>query len=216
MSNKFLFSVINQAKDLGCYSIANRAFAVLLCHALRGNVLTLYIDSDVEDCDKSLNDYYGLLSIVEQSSGLSACIPLPLVKEEILKRMVDEGWLSFRYRGQHSRELLSVTEDIRKQMLSTLDWVLWRMYPCCHDEATRLLNLGTSLPDGWESKNYVSIFDHKEALWRALWKPTYWQFRRESLLPQESWGFDDYTLWEILPHIPDLIRGGYTALWDVE
>ena len=216
MSNNFLFSIINQAKDLGCYEIANRAFAVLLCHALRGDDLNLYIDSDVEDCDESLDDYYGLLSIVQRGNERSACIPLPLIKTEVLTRLRDEGWLSYRYRGEHNREPLTLPEAIRKQMLNTLDWALWRAYPRCHDEATNLLNLQPSVPQGWEIKGYVSLFDHTEALWRALRKPTYWEFRRESLLPQESWGFNDRTLWEILPLIPQLILEGYTVLWDVE
>ena len=212
MPNNFLFSIINQAKDLGSYEIANRAFAVLLAHAMRGDDLTLFIDSD---SDEPLNDYYALLSIMG-SKGREACIPLPLVKSEVIFRLRDAEWLSPRYRGKHNRELLAVTESIRTQMLNTLDWALWRMYPRCHDEATRLLNVETSPPQGWEIKGYVSLFDHTEALWRALRKPTYWEFRRESLLPQESWGFNDCTLWEILPLIPQLILEGYTVLWDVE
>lgn len=213
--SKFLFSVINQAKDLGSYEIANRAFAVLLSHALRGGEgLRLFVDSNEEDYDASWDDYYGLLSIAGESGEV--CIPLPLVKEDLKKSLREEGWVNPRYRGEHNREPLTLPEPIRKQMLNTLDWALWRTYPRCHDEASYLLNLQPSIPQGWETKSYVSIFDHIEALHKALWKPTYWEFRRESLLPQESWGFNDYTLWEIIPFIPHLITGGYTVLWDVE
>lgn len=213
---EFLFSAINQAKDLGCYDIANRAFAVLLCHALQGgNEFLFEVESDTFDLEGFdwHEDYYAVLNI--WYNGQCACIPVPLLKEEILCR-IDQFCPEVVERGEHNRELLAVKEPIRKQLLNTLDWALWRMYPRCHDEAVRLLNVETATPEGWETKGYVSIFDHTEALWRSLWKPTFWEFRGESLLPEHSWCFDDYTLWEILPYIPNLIKDGYTTLWDVE
>jgi hypothetical protein len=216
---RFLFSTITQAKDLGCYEIANRAFAVLLCHALQqeSEEVTITIASDCESKEEAWEDYYSLL-VIEQGTGY-ACIPLPLVKEEVLNilRTSDEtDWIGFSERGEHNREPMRVTEPVRKQLLQALDWSLWRMYPRCKDEAERLLNIEPLTPEGWECSDWVSIFNHTDALRRSMWKPTYWEFRRDSLLPQESWGFNDVTLWDILSYVPELIRQGYTQLWDVE
>lgn len=140
--NKFLFSIIDQAKNLENYTIANTAFAVLLSLAMGDddNSLSLYIDSDVENCEESISDYYGLLSIVDRNNGLAACIPLPLVKWEILCQLEREGFLSYRYRGEHNRETISVTEPVKERMAQTLDWALCQMYPKCKHEADKLLH----------------------------------------------------------------------------
>jgi hypothetical protein len=94
---KTMFNLIDTAKDLGSFSLANTAFAVLLDKALDldENVFQLFWDKSRGNDDDDI--YYDLLVV---SDGLrEACIPAPLLKDPLQWRRI----CIERERGNHNR-----------------------------------------------------------------------------------------------------------------
>jgi len=207
MSINFLFDCIDQAKNLGSYKLANRAFAVLLALAGRDdNDLGVYLESDFDTCEEALEDYYALL-VIASNSGQYACIPVPLIKMEGMN-------LNFLVaaKTQHNRKWFDLPTEVQDLLLASLEWSLWKIYPEAGQEEARFL----VEPTVFDAPTPPSVFEFSSKIWTAFKKPSYWQFRKSSLLPQESWSFNDMTAWDVLSYVPSLIRDGYFYLWEVD
>lgn len=112
-----LFSLINQAKSIGSYALANLAFAVLIDVALDNEKsLSLEWEGDSKDS----NDYYYDLLVI--TDGLrSACIPAPLLKSpkrfrSICNRETEKRW--------HQRRGVILGGDIKKEAEKILNEIL--------------------------------------------------------------------------------------------
>jgi hypothetical protein len=103
-----LFSVIDSAKKLGSYAIANLAMACLLEEALdRPHQVKLlweteYCNENWELYSPNLN-YYDIAVI---SDGIrSACVPAPILKDNVAKAFMSLATLVDRY--DHKRDKLN-------------------------------------------------------------------------------------------------------------
>lgn len=104
-----LFTIINRAKDLGSYSVANLAFSCLIDLALDFEKELHFIwEKSSGNDDEDI--YYDLLSI---SDGIrSVCIPAPLLNKPLV----------FRSLCDKEEERKEHTRSIKKWILEIEDW----------------------------------------------------------------------------------------------
>lgn len=121
----FLFKIIEAAKNVGCYKIANTAFACLLNLALdRDDLKIIWESQDNSQEDEWENvephSYYDLVVI---SDGLrDACIPVPIIRPGYQKSCFLDAkergnFWDIRYHHRSDRRCLPGQKEYLEQML---------------------------------------------------------------------------------------------------
>lgn len=137
MTLEILFSTIDSAKNLGAYAIANLAFACLLEKSMELDDLKfLWETQDNENWELYNPDdnYYDIAVITD---GLrSACIPAPLLRDDIAKGFMSRSEIVER--REHNRKMSRVLDS--EKYVEELYGNLIRAYPNAVLLAIKYLN----------------------------------------------------------------------------
>lgn len=141
----FLFKIIDDAKNVGCYQIANLAFACLLDLALdREDLKIIWESSDNSQEDEWENvEPYSYYDLVVISDGLrDVCIPVPIIRPGYQKSC----FLDAKERGNfwekriHQRNVGKCLPGQKEYLESEL----LQVFPNCRELADKYLDLTQS------------------------------------------------------------------------
>lgn len=122
-----LFNIIDEAKNIGEYNIANAAFAVLLYSVFNQKEISwlaneeapLFLNFEIETSnEEEVNTYYDLLVI--KYGEREACIPVPLVAAEVFAFFAKQGQIPVIDRKNHNREQQESSYSKREELKSRL------------------------------------------------------------------------------------------------
>jgi hypothetical protein len=161
-----LFSIIEESKNLGCYEVANIAFAILLDVALDSSAKKYKLiwesnDNYPHQWERfdELDTYYDLLTI---SDGIqSACIPVPLLRKSSAKALMSLCELADKHESHRCFDC-NKWQDADKLIVE-----LWEKLIKAYPEALNLSHkyLGCSFCKYFAGKGEtINCFLHPEGL----------------------------------------------------
>jgi hypothetical protein len=183
-----LFQIIDKAKDLGSYPLANAAFAALADHALDNEEQLHFVWEYSQTKCREEDLYYDLLFI---SDGLrEACIPAPLLKKPSAFRSICKNERE-RRSDEHRRELTApfisgkVVEDLKslRQQIET---------ECTRDLVQKYLSesLYNSLYKDGQGQLSLGIEVLEQRLWDCI--------QQQQVLMEEEWKANNIPLYTFL------------------
>lgn len=113
-----IFEIINTAKSMQFYAIANAAMALLINEAVKNEEFVVYLET--QDSASLEQTYYDLLGVFDPGSGMRAVIPAPLVSNLVFCYLAKSGRLTVIEKIDHVREFVEPNFEEQQKLMKRL------------------------------------------------------------------------------------------------